>query len=385
MAEKILVNELYPYVEKCFSNTMNVKKLESTIGRFIDKNSEYLSAIGPTHMILFTDREMDIVYDLVGVTPQIARTIKNKSKDIKATGQVTANPFYFLMTMIIRFFTIKKNEHMTRNCIFYLGIALYPSVYHKYFKYGVNENTMNHTINNLSNKYKIKQTGNLYKALDETYYGAYDLHKEGLIKGDDSDAVQFILALKTRVNSFMKKISNAYYDAHKKGQYLNVEFESNDEETYHEADSSTHAISRMVDKVALKLIVDGVPITIINIAAKTNQVSVNELRNYITKMVSNENINDIKLIIESILFLYMFDNKNKLEDINSDKFLLHCLDIYKRSNTTDENIIKIKKILDSWLDELGTYKKTQRLATINNFRRAIYTFFVMSIQYANMH
>jgi len=102
-------------------------------------------------------------------------------------------------------------------------------------------------------------------------------------------------------------------------------------------------------------------------------------------MVSNENINDIKLIIESILFLYMFDNKNKLEDINSDKFLLHCLDIYKRSNTTDENIIKIKKILDSWLDELGTYKKTQRLATINNFRRAIYTFFVMSIQYANMH
>lgn len=385
MAEKVLVTELYPFVEKCFSNTKNVKELESIIGRFIDKNSDQLSAIGPTKIILFTDRETDVIYKMVGVTPDIARKIKNKSKDIKSSGQVLSNPFYVLMAMIVRFFAIKKNETMVRNSVFYLGVSMYPSVFYKYYKYEPNENIMNYTINNLSNKFKIKQTGNLFKSLDETYYGAYDLHKDGLIKGNDSDIVQFILALKTRVNSFMKKIAVEFYKNQKDGKYLNTEFESNDDDNFHEADSSMYAINRIVDKVALKLVVDGVPIKLVKAAAQNNQVSVNELRNYTTTMITNEKINDIKSIIESILVLFLFDNKNRIEDINSNRFLLYCLDIYKRSNTTDENIVKIKKILDGWLTELGTYKKTQRLATINNFRRALYTFFVMSIQYANMH
>ncbi|MNT90802.1 hypothetical protein D3C72_2317930 [compost metagenome] len=56
------------------------------------------------------------------------------------------------------------------------------------------------------------------------------------------------------------------------------------------------------------------------------------------------------------------------------------MEMYRKSNTTDKNIIAVKKILDEWLHDLGTYKKTQRLATINDFRRALFTFMVFSIQ-----
>ena len=45
--------------------------------------------------------------------------------------------------------------------------------------------------------------------------------------------------------------------------------------------------------------------------------------------------------------------------------------MYKKSNTKNENIVKIKTIIDKWLDEVGLTSKTMRTATIVNFRKAI--------------
>ena len=157
-----------------------------------------------------------------------------------------------------------------------------------------------------------------------------------------------------------------------------------EEENYREAESNTYAVEKLTNGVVLKLIVNGPNMKFVNLAAKICKVSVSELRNYTTTMVTSDNKEEIQQIIESILFLYLFDDKNKLQEINTDKFFMYCIDIYKKSNTTDENIIRIKTILDSWLERLGTYKKTQRLNTINDFRRALYMFFVISIQYANI-
>lgn len=382
-ASKVLITELYPKVEKGLSDKNNIKKYEQLIGSFIDRNSEALGAIGPTKMILFTDREMLPIYQICDTSPTEVRTIKNKATDIKSSGQILNIPFNVIMSMVIRYFTITKNEKLLKLSVLYLSLSMYPSIYTKYFKFEPNENIMNYTINNLSNRFTLKKTGNWMQAIDDTCYGAYQLHEKGIISGEDKNIVQFILAIKTRFNNMTRKIANEFYKNHKEGNYLNTESDSNDENNYHEADSSAYLVNRLTDNVTLKLIVEGPPIKLVNAAAKANQVSVNELRNQVTTMINNEHKEDIRTIIESILFLYLFDNQNKAEEINSDKFLVYCLDIYKRSNTTDTNIIKIKNILNSWLDQLGMYKKTQRLATLNNFRKAMYTFFVMSIMYFN--
>lgn len=381
MAEKVLSTELYPYVEKAFSNKKNITEFEKIVGRYIDKNSDILSAIGPTKMLYFSDNDKNVIYSLIGISAQDVKSIQNKSKDIKKTGKIMANQFNSMMGMIVRYFTIAKNENLVHLSMLYLTLSMYPSVFHKYFKYEPNENIMNYTVNNLSNKYKLKQTSNLMVAVDETGFGGYTLHKSDLIAGTDNAVMQLVFAVKTRLNSFMKKLAREYYKNHQDGKYLNTEFETNSEDNFREADSSTYAISRLVDKVALRLIIDGAPVKLINMAAKTNNVSVNELRNYVNSLMIENNTNEIKAVVESILFLYLFDEQNTIEDVTNNKFLLYCLDVYRRSNTTDENVVKIKKVLDMWLERLGTYKKTQRIATINNFRRALYTFFVMSIMY----
>lgn len=380
MESKVLLAELYPLVEKGLNKKENVKKLKEGINNYLDRNNEYLTTIGPTKKPMFTDTDMTVVYNAIEVGPKDIKIIINKSSTIKGQWQIMNNPFNSACALAIRYFKLNKNDDMANTVLIYLTMSMYPSLHFKYFQYEPNENIMNYTINNLSNKFKIKQVGTIYHALIETTQGSYKLHSDDIDRCTDKDVVMFIMDIKTRLNSMLKKIAIEFYKNKENNNYLNSDVDNYEEDNYHEADSNTYAIERVTNNVVLKLVVSGPNIMLVNVAAKWCHVSVSELRNYVNTMVTNENREDIRHIVEGILFLYIFDSQNKIEEISSNKFLVYCLGIYKKSNTTDKNIISIKNILDKWLLSLGTYEKTERKATINDFRRALFTFFVLSIQ-----
>jgi hypothetical protein len=211
---------------------------------------------------------------------------------------------------------------------------------------------------------------------------AYNHHKKAIIDGDDKAFVKYIQDVHTRLNSLIKNIAREYYDNYENQRYLKTEHESFEDESYYEADSNSYVIDRLTNKVVTHLVVNGPDMKLVQLAAKTNSVSVNELRNYTQTMVNEKQREDIQSIVEALLFLFLNspDEHHTASDIGTNTFMIYCLQVYKRSNTTDKNIIKIKDILDRWLDELGLTAKVSRTATIVNFRRALYTFFVMSIQ-----
>ena len=384
MAERVLVNELYPYVEKSLSKKENVKKLNDVIASFIDRNNEALSAVGPTKLIMFTDKDRQDVFDIIGITEKMEKAARDKSKDIKNTGKTVARPLSITMTLITRYFSLHNNLPMVKLSVLYCGLSFYYSKYTKYFKFDPNEEIMAYTINNMSYKYKLKSKGSLLAAIDETYYGAYQLHRRDIERGNDKDIVDFILSMDTRINNLLKNICNEFMKNYKSGNYIAYEDDDNDPENFKMSSSSSHSISNLSDKITMRLITDGPPIKLVTAAARNNKVSVNELRNYLNTMIRNENRDEIKELIEAILFIYLFDKKNKIEDINSNKFITYTITLYRKSNANDKNIHRIKEILDSWLERLDIYKKTQRLATINDFRRALYVFFVMCISYYNV-
>jgi hypothetical protein len=382
--DKILLTELYPLVAKGLSKKENTNNLKNAVSSFLDRNNEKLTTIGPIHRIIFTADDQNELFKSIEVTPIQIREILKKSSMIKSQWKIINDPFNSAMAMTIRYYSITKNKEMINACLIYFTLSMYPSLHFKYFEYEPNEQVMNYTINNLSNKYKIKQFGTIYGALNETTSNCYNHNTEKIIRGTDKDVLDFVQDVKTRLNSLIKHIAQEFYKNKADNLYLNTDSDSYDEDNYHEADSNTYAIERITNNIVLHLVVNGPDIRLINVAAKWNQVSMSELRNYLTTMIVNDNREEIKSIIESILFLYLFDSQHTVQMINSDNFLAYCLEVYKKSNTTDENIIKIKKILDRWLEDLGTYKKTQRLATINNFRRALFTFFVATIQHSNV-
>lgn len=384
MKDSVILNTFYSSVEKALNNRNNIKKIKNALDNFLDRNNDKLTALGPTYKIIFADSDMEKIFDAIDISSLKIKEVINKTPYLKNQKIITITPFNVIMPLLIRYFKLKKNDDMVKTCLIYLTLSTYPMVHYKYFRYEPNENIMNYTINNLSNKFKIKQSGTLYHSLIDMAVVSDKNYHSAILRCTDKDIVDYLMSLKTRMSTRLKKISIEFYKNEKNKLYLNTEMDNMDEDNYYEADNNMFLIERVTNNVVLKLMVDGPRSNLIKLSANYCQVSTNELRNYIHTMINTKNREEIKEIIECILFLFFYDAQNRKEQINSNKFLLYCLELYKKSNTTDKNIIKIKRILDKWLERLGTYKKTQRLATINNFRKALFMFFVTTIQTINV-
>lgn len=380
-----VIDALYPKVKTVLTNKKNQDIFNSIVSSYVDKNIEKLSTIGPTKRIIFSDQDRMKVYNLVGLTPNQIDLIVKKCTTIKDNTNA-ANPFNILMVLLIRFFKINKNQKYNSAAVLYLALSMYSSLHPKYFKYEPNEQIMAFAINSMSEKFKIKQTGNLLQAIIETAVKSDDHYSQHLTRGNDRDLVDYILSIKTRLNGFMKNIANVFFKQHESKNYLNYETDNEDEDNFSMADSNSYVIARLSDAVVMKLSTQGPNSAIITAAAKINDVSVNNLRNTVDVICKDKDSKaEMKTLISAILYLYLFDANNNKEHIHSSQFMLYCMKIYKKANSMDTNVVTIKKTLDHWIDKYSAdYKKHNAVGTVGFFRKALYTFFVLSIQRTNL-
>lgn len=382
MITSVILANIYPKVEQAFTSKETQRKFSAIVASYVDRNVNRLSTAGPSKRTLFSDMERNKVYDLIDFDPKVCKAIVKQSNYIKASWKIVNDPFNLVMMMILRYAKLNKLDQINQLAVTYLTLSMYPSLHYKYFKFEPNEAIMQYTINNLSNKFKVKQVGNILQALVDTTALADKTYDKNIRHANDKELTDYINAYKTRLNSLIKKIRDAFEKDYRSGNYMNTERDNEDENDFKTSDSNSLLIQRIVDQVVLKLSVNGPDSRIVDISAKMNQVSVNETRNTLNQLTQNkdESVN-IRALCESILYLYLFNGENHVNDLNGSKFLTFCLAVYKKSNTNDENVIKVKSILDAWIEKYSeTYRKTQRVATLNNFRRALYTFFVFTLQ-----
>lgn len=382
MITSVILANIYPKVEQAFTSKETQRKFSAIVASYVDRNVNRLSTAGPSKRTLFSDMERNKVYDLINFDPKICKAIVKQSNYIKASWKIVNDPFNLVMMMILRYAKLNQLDQINQLAVTYLTLSMYPSLHYKYFKFEPNEAIMQYTINNLSNKFKVKQVGNILQALVDTTALADKTYDKNIRHANDKELTDYINAYKTRLNSLIKKIRDAFEKDYRSGNYMNTERDNEDENDFKTSDSNSLLIQRIVDQVVLKLSVNGPDSHIVDISAKMNQVSVNETRNTLNQLTQNkdESVN-IRALCESILYLYLFNGENHVNDLNGSKFLTFCLAVYKKSNTNDENVIKVKSILDTWIEKYSeTYRKTQRVATLNNFRRALYTFFVFTLQ-----
>ena len=128
------------------------------------------------------------------------------------------------------------------------------------------------------------------------------------------------------------------------------------------------------------MIINGVDIPRCDAASKISEVSKIDLRNYLTNIQTERKSKEMMSFVESILFLYLYDGKYTIQDINSQQFLSFSIQLFKKTNSKDNNITNIKTILDKWGEDSGIYGKFARIATRVNYTKAIFLYFIMSIQ-----
>jgi CRISPR/Cas system CSM-associated protein Csm2 small subunit len=161
---------------------------------------------------------------------------------------------------------------------------------------------------------------------------------------------------------------------------MNQEEDSFDEENYHETTNTSMIIANLSHLATMKTIARGIQPELVSLSAKICQISASALRVAITNII-NVKSDQVQILFEMILQLYLSEGNHSAESIKSQEFTNYILEMYIKSNTSDEAILKIKDILDEWLKECSTnYLKTERAATKINFRKATLLYFTFVLQ-----
>ena len=380
---KIVANKLCKRIDLEFANNSNAtKQLISHIRKIIDRHSESLYKSGPFDRIYLKEEDLLYVNKTFNISNKEIKDYISEISFIKSNWNALNNPFAFLMLSVMRHYYLDKKENERKLALFFLAIHYYAITHVRLFKF-IQKETMEYTINNLSNKHDLKMYGTIFKALEkklETFHKTY----EYLLKSDDDKKlVDYLMNLNTRIFQWLRGILNEYVKNKNSGKYFNSAADNPDPEDFRETSNLSMDISRIVDNITMKITTNPTIFDLCEKSSKINQISTVALMDTLNQIKKNEDTR-IKELIFNIFQLFLIDGKYSMRDISSQKFLNYCLLLYNKSNTTNTAVIRVKKILDEWLLEYSErYSRTERMATKINFRKSMFMYYIFAIQYFN--
>ena len=390
----IIIDRLYQKVSDALSDKERYTKFKKGIDTFLADNINKLNVMGPLKQIAFPQSKINELISTLNLT---MREIDEVKREVKKATSVRVDyidlTLYIPLALATRFFLIKRIKAAEakdangvtiatddiRRCIYYTAVPMYALLQKKYFKKcEPNEACMQYAISNMIEKNRIRQTGSMLDTIYITTGDCMTFYEERLIQGKDETIIDYLNGVRTRLNSIIRNISNAYYIAFNEGKYVKSEVDDLSDNNYYEHDSNSQFIDRASNKVVQVLITNGPDMKLVEIAAKNNSMSVSDLRSFVATICTDKYLEELRDVIESLYVLFL-NSRHSIMDTGNDKFLLFALNVYKKSNTKDAQILHIKDILDKWLKDLHVYERTGTVSTLNCYRRAIYMFIVMEM------
>lgn len=381
----VLRDAIYPGIESVLKTTNGDRQFKKLVEKFIDRNSERLNEPCPINLIPFTDNDKNDYYRLFNTNEIILKKVIKEAlanvSDVAKFRLVNQNPIFVVFYCVIRYYTFKKDKQGINAATAIYALASYPSVFSKYFKYGANEGVMRYTADQLTEKYIFKTAGNVFKALTTSMNSSYSFLAPFFSSMEDAEVVRFIQRVRNDQNSLIKKIAIRYNDNFVKGNSIKTQNETYDTgEIIDDIQNDTSIVDLIADKVSLNIITQGLNLNILKVAATWSGVSMIELRIYVTQILVDKKMDELKAFIASILFVYLFDEKHKKEDIRSKQWISYGISLFRRTNSSDKNIETIKGTLDKWGNDTGIHSKFNRPHTQSDYKKGIFWYIMLSIQ-----
>lgn len=384
-------DNVYPKIHAVLSTPEGQKKFTRIISEFVNRNNTKLTTIGPVYQVPFTENDKAQFYSLFEIDPtKLVRLIKDVREKLKTSippwQSLCQNPIFVVLYYSIRYFTINKDKDkdskMLNSALIIMALAVYPSIFYKYFRrYTINSGVMQYTIDNLSQRFLIKKSDHIFGTLTTLVQNSWQYHESNIKNGSDDNCAQFAWRVHNDQNSLIKRIANVYNENKRNGLTVTGMQDIYDDNNINvDIENDTNKVENITNKIVTQIIINGVDLKIADFAANAANISRLELRNYLTKIILEKRAGEMKTFIESILFIYLYYEKHTYEEINSRQFIVYALSTFKKTNSKDENITKIKKMLDKWGEDSGLYARFSRLATRVDYTKGIYLYFIMCIQ-----
>lgn len=393
----ILKTAFYDKVCKSLKDPKNERALFSYISNYRNKNIEVLSSPYISNIVVFNSvgEDANIVLRCCGLEREeldkaIAEALKaikldktGKSKDQQAAN---VNAVRVALIMAMAFFYNDKEKLKLLGL--YYAYTIYYSVFTLFFgsKDRINKECMEYTINNMNNKFILKKLGSVDELLAYTIDKSSLKYSERFKRLADIDIVDQIMANRTRISHAFRNIRDSYDKNYHKGGRIFESIEKNSEGEYiMDRENNLMMVDGLASKFTTGFFQTEINMNNIIYAAEISAVSRNEIRSCIDLLHREGDAREVKEFYQCLFYLFFTANPNATaRDVNSNKFLAAADAIYKKGNSNDKNILRIKALSHKWLSVGSkTYSASSREATLNAFRKAIYLYFVLCVSTSN--
>lgn len=391
---KEFFNQFYPQIVKVMAS--GTPKLMRAIAAYRDRNIEVLSSPYLLNYTIFGVGDEQVVWDITHIDPDVVAVEIKKLKDeiregckrqgFKAPASLFVNvtPLRVILLLIMRYYMERGQKDNLHEVCSYCAYSMFHTLFYNSFPYGVRKETMVYTMTNITNKHKLKNQKDVDSLLNYGITLCVQSYRQRLMDCTDHDMVYIIGQFKSRLRGYIVGIAQKYYENDKKKEAIFSSSEMLDTEEgsdFVERSSQAGDVEQLAQQYTTRFFQKPVDDEILKICAKMNQVSKPELKNAVSAIRTDKaRIPEVKKFYSGIFYLYLENEGSSSIDVHSKKFLAAMDAIYKKGNSKEKNITMVKEMLDKWLNATSnTYREVTRAATINNFRKALYQYFIFSV------
>lgn len=384
----IIYNRLYDRIEASLKQPKNIAALRQVFGEIISRNNEALSSIIPDRAVFMDSRTEKRYYEILGIRPDEILKAVSDAPDINNDWITVKNSMYVSLILIVIYFNNNKKQDMVQQTMFICSLYMYRNVRTKYFK-RTSEATvkiMNYTISRLTYKSDLKKYGSVLKMIgkkSEMYLNNWLVERKSDVSGTVTDDV--ICKMINDNHRRYSTVLNNFYAEFKQdslnGNYLNTDIDVDDGENFIESDNVSFMVEKNAQKIMNKFVLSTYPNPLIIKHACTIEsgCSTNNLRNMMN-FVHDGNDKKMEEMVRIILQTFLFEYKKKVDDVKSYDFIVIMKTHYKKQTTSNQNLNELKSLIDSIIEGSGLTKKINRPATLNDCKKGLLVYVLLFIQ-----
>lgn len=381
MISKIIITEIYPKVAKGMGDAKVRKDIINFCMAYFDYNNASLFTSIPQGRVILRDVDKDLFYKSLDISREDIQESIKRITFIDANWKTLNNEFNFLILCILIYFHRNKMVQEAKMVNMFIFVFFYGMLSMRLFPY-IQPNVMEYTINHLNDKHDLKKYGTIFKTIEKKAEVSFETYSDNLLQDDDKMIVQYIIDTQTRVNQWLKGILDLYVENKKSGKYFQKETDTYDDDDFNEITNNYQEVSKITGTVMQKIFTNPVNQQLLHIAATITDIGYGALVVTIEDVRKKGDTETVKQIIENLLVVFLIDNKKTVNDIKSKGYVNDMLLIYNNSNTVNESILIIKRELDKLLvSHSQKYLQTNREATKINWRKSIFLYYALCVQY----
>ena len=391
--EYSLRDKYFPYIESFLPKSERI--LFQYISKYEDRNSSNLNTPYPLDVIVFNinGEDADIVYRCTRINKdELIKDIAKVPKAKAAIENASLTPLQMVLLMIIRYYLVTKQPAKAKAIYYYYGYSIYWSIYNSFLKskgYAPNKDTMIYTINELTYKNILKKIGSVKEWIGYNVQTPLenDTSYERLADFRDEDIRRTMEAIIVNMRSKIREVSSKYYENWENKDTILTSKQTIDIGEDEEIETLDTSITAEAETLAQAFANDFF-MADINVATTqraatlAKDVSAKELKIALDKLKTDVPVEEIYDLYASLCYLYLASGEPGVStsNVKSFKFFVVMKDMFKKGNSINVNILRIRDLINKWL-EAGSnkYRITNREATKTGYRRAMYYYFILSI------